>query len=123
MYIQLTWKDPGNLELQQKDFSLPLGIGREFARMPYRYEDQSLSRVAFNSRKISAFHAVIHIVGGQLIITDMSTNGTIINGKFLHKSSQPLYSGDVLKIEPYEITVIVLNEDGGTEILNLPLDV
>lgn len=120
MDIQLTWKDADSQKLQQKEFSLPLGIGRESAKIPPTYENQPLSRAVFNSKKVSSFHAVINLVNGQLTITDMSTNGTSINGQLLHKSSQTLYSGDILTIEPYEITVTLLNENGGTEVLNLP---
>ncbi|MBE9211964.1 FHA domain-containing protein [Plectonema cf. radiosum LEGE 06105] len=83
MEITLTWEDPGNQELQNHSFTIPLGIGRELARIPDTYEDQSLSKVVFKSREISSFHALIYFVNGQLTIKDISTNGTKVNGNLL----------------------------------------
>lgn len=120
MEIILTWEDPGNQELQNQSFSLPLGIGREISRIPDSYENQSLSKVVFKSREISGFHAVIYFVNDHLTIKDLSTNGTRINGNLLHQSSQPLKSGDTLLIGPFQITVSLMNQVSGTEIVELP---
>ncbi|GEM_PF-2590018 len=117
--ILLTWRDPGTQELQQKEFSLPLIIGRELAKMPDTYNGQPLSKAVFYSRKVSSCHAIIHVLHGELIITDTSTNGTTINHQLLCQSSQKLSNGDVLIIVPYQITVTLLTGDGGTEILTI----
>lgn len=120
MEILLTWEDPGNQEQQTQSFAIPLGIGREAAGIPDTYEEQSLSKVVFKSREISSFHALIDFVDGKLTIKDMSTNGTRVNGNLLHKSSQPLKTGDTLQIGPFQISVSLMNEVGGTVIVNQP---
>ena len=120
MEILLTWEDPGNQEQQTQSFPIPLGIGREAAGIPDTYEEQSLSKVVFKSREISGFHALISVLNGQLTIKDMSTNGTRVNGNLLHKSSQPLKTGDTLQIGPFQISVSLMNEVGGTVIINQP---
>lgn len=120
MEITLTWEDPGNQELQNHSFTVPLGIGRELARIPDTYEDQSLSKVVFKSREISSFHALIYFVNGQLTIKDISTNGTKVNGNLLRKSSRSLQSGDTFQVGPFQISVSLMNEIGGTEVLNQP---
>ncbi|WGV24216.1 FHA domain-containing protein [Halotia branconii] len=120
MEILLTWEDPGNQELQKHSSTIPLGIGRELARIPDIYENQSLKKVVLKSREISSFHALIYFVNGQLTIKDISTNGTRVNGNLLHKSSCPLNTGDALQIGPFQISVSLTNEIDGTEILNQP---
>ena len=121
MDIQLTWKDPGTQEAKQEEFLLPLGIGRQLAKIPDKYEGESLSKAVFNHKQVSGFHAVIHIVNGELTITDRSSNGTSINGgSLLHQSSLPLHSGDTLYIGPYEIHVTLFNQVTGTEVMIRP---
>ncbi|MEM7579227.1 MAG: FHA domain-containing protein, partial [Cyanobacteria bacterium P01_A01_bin.80] len=118
MKILLTWEDPGNQELQNGSFTIPLGIGRELTRIPDTYENQPLSKVVFKNREISSFHALIYLANGQLTIKDISTNGTKVNGNKLHKSSRSLERGDTLQIGAFQISVNLMNEVEGTEILN-----
>lgn len=121
MNIQLTWKDAGSQETIQQDFSLPLGIGRDSTRIPDSYEEQSLSKAVFNHSQVSGFHAVIHLVNGEITFTDKSRNGTSINGgSFLTSFSQPLHDGDVLQIGEYKITVTLPIQDTGTEVMLTP---
>ncbi len=58
------------------------------------------------SKQISRFHALITETGGQLAIADHSSNGTFVNGQRI-QGSQPLTSGDTVRIGPYEITITV----------------
>ena len=44
----------------------------------------------------SSMHATIYCEGEQLMYRDMSTNGTIINGRRIHKKTVPIRRGDVL---------------------------
>jgi pSer/pThr/pTyr-binding forkhead associated (FHA) protein len=120
MEIRLIWEDPGNGEEQQQDFTLPLAIGRELARLPENLNGQPLSKVCFKSKEISGYHALIVFVNGVLLIEDKSTNGTRLNEKLLKKASDTLSSGDTLQIGPFQITVNVLSEVTGTEILDKP---
>ncbi|MGD1911569.1 MAG: FHA domain-containing protein [Rivularia sp. (in: cyanobacteria)] len=121
MNIQLTWKDAVSQETIQQDFTLPLGIGRESTTIPDSYEEQSLSKAVFNHSLISGFHAVIHLVNGEITFTDRSSNGTSINGvPFLNNFSQPLHNGDVLQIGVYKITVTLPIQGTGTEVMLTP---
>ena len=121
MNIQLTWKDAGSQETIQQDFSLPLGIGRESRTIPDSYETQSLSKAVFNHSLVSGFHALIHLVNGEITFTDRSSNGTSINGgSFLNNFSQPLHNGDVLQIGVYKITVTLPIQGTGTEVMLTP---
>jgi pSer/pThr/pTyr-binding forkhead associated (FHA) protein len=120
MEVKLTWLDSTGLE-QQQEFSLPLAIGRQLDRIPDTHEEQELSKVVFPSKQVSGHHALIYLNNGQLTVSDVSTNGTRVNGELLHKSSQPLSSNDKLQIGPYEVTVTLLGQPApiaeGTEIL------
>src|SRR5690606_15193872 len=59
-------------------------------------------------RFVSSQHAVISVENGEYILTDRSTNGTILNGRELAQGSRVrLASGDTLTIGNYEISVSV----------------
>jgi pSer/pThr/pTyr-binding forkhead associated (FHA) protein len=120
MEIRFIWEDPGNQERQQQDFGLPLVIGRELTRLPENIQGQPPSKVCFKSKEISGYHALIDFIDGQLIIEDVSTNGTTVNGKLIRKTRQAIGSGDTLQFGPFQITLTVLSEASGTEILDTP---
>lgn len=46
----------------------------------------------------SSMHATIYCEGDQLMYRDMSTNGTIINGRGVHKKAVPIRRGDVIML-------------------------
>ena len=58
-------------------------------------------------RMVSTTHAVIENHNGNVVVVDLSTNGTFLNyGKIpLGKTPTPLNSGDVLTMGPYELVV------------------
>ncbi|MCR8723337.1 type VI secretion system-associated FHA domain protein TagH [Frigidibacter sp. SLM-1] len=58
-------------------------------------------------RMVSGTHCVIENHNGNVVVVDLSTNGTFLNyGKVpLGKTPTPLNSGDVLTIGPYELVV------------------
>jgi len=118
MEIQLNWTDPAKVESQEAVYQLPVAIGREGERIPNNYQGQQLSKAVFNNQEISGFHALIILENGQLIIEDKSTNGMTVNEELLHQASQPLSSGDILKIGPYTITFTLLPEFLGTQVSN-----
>ncbi len=120
MEIRFIWEDPANQEQQQQDFGLPLVIGRELARLPESIQGQPPSKVCFKSKEISGYHAIIDFIDGQLIIEDVSTNGTKVNGKLIRKTREVIGSGDTLQFGPFQITLTVLSEVSGTEILDTP---
>ncbi|MBW4510883.1 MAG: FHA domain-containing protein [Scytonematopsis contorta HA4267-MV1] len=120
MEIRFIWEDPANQERQQQDFGLPLVIGRELARLPENIQGQPPAKVCFKSKEISGYHALIDFVDGQLIIEDVSTNGTRVNGKLIRKTREVIGSGDTLQFGPFQITLTVLSEVSGTEILDTP---
>ena len=58
-------------------------------------------------RVVSSSHAVIENHNGNVVVVDLSSNGTFLNyGKIpLGRTPTPLNAGDVLTIGPYEIVV------------------
>jgi pSer/pThr/pTyr-binding forkhead associated (FHA) protein len=108
MQIQLTWEDPVTGELRQPVFNIPLALGREIGQMPTNLDGQQVSRAVFRSEEISRFHALISLVNGQISIADRSANGTFVNGQKIHRTSQPIASGDTLQIGPYNVTIGLL---------------
>ena len=59
-------------------------------------------------RFVSGQHAVISLENGAYVLTDHSTNGTIVNGREMPKGGRVLLgTGDLLTIGSYEIAVSV----------------
>ena len=110
MQVQLSWEDPVTGEQWQPVFILPVALGRKLDQMPTTFEGQQVARTVLNSKQISRFHALIAIVNGQLVITDKSVNGIYVKDRWIRQSSEPLASGDTLKIGPYSITFTLLPE-------------
>lgn len=108
MQIQLNWEDPTTGELYEPILPVPVAFGREADQIPANVGEQQVSPIVLASKQVSRFHTLIALTDGQLTIADHSSNGTFVNGQLLQKSSQPLTSGDTLRIGPYEITVTVL---------------
>ena len=119
MQIQLTWEDPVTGELRQPVFNIPLALGREIGQMPTNLDGQQVSRAVFRSEEISRFHALIGLVNGQMSFADRSANGTFVNGQKIHRTSQPIASGDTLQIGPYNVTIglLVTAESNPTKII------
>ena len=63
-------------------------------------------------RQISKTHCVIENHNGNLVVVDLSTNGTFLNyGKIaLGRTPTPLNDGDVLVMGAYELVVIVTSQ-------------
>lgn len=105
MEIQLSWEDLSG-ELSEQFLSVPIAFGREGSQLPPAIGSQQVSPIVLASKQISRFHALITETGGQLAIADHSSNGTFVNGQRI-QGSQPLTSGDTVRIGPYEITITV----------------
>lgn len=106
--IQLSWQDPVTGEMFSPQLSPPIALGREFARMPQEYGGERISRLVFNSSQVSRYHALIAVNRGQLSVTDQnSSNGIYVNGQ--RHSQSLLNNGDILRIGPYEITILRSN--------------
>ena len=60
-------------------------------------------------RMISKTHCVVENQGGNVVVVDVSTNGTFLNyGKqALGRVATPLSDGDVLSLGPYELVVSI----------------
>lgn len=59
---------------------------------------------------VSSFHARIHYQDGAFLIEDTSQNGVFINSpsnRLVRGQPYPLTSGDLILIDPYEITVTI----------------
>lgn len=110
MQVQLSWEDPVTGESWEPVFMLPVALGSKLEKMPTSYQTQPVAQVLLESKVISRFHALIELVNGQLTVSDRSTNGTYLNGKWFHQSSKSFGSGETLKIGPYAITIVALSE-------------
>lgn len=117
MEIQLSWEDPTSGELYERLLPVPVAFGREANQIPASVGEQQVTPIILASKNVSRFHALIASINGQLTIADHSSNGTIVNGQRMQQSSQPLSSGDTLRIGPYEITVTVPSQ-GNTTVTN-----
>ncbi len=69
---------------------------------------------------VSATHARIHFNKGQFSIEDAgSTNGVFLNSRddrLTQGVARPLYSGDFLIIDPYEIRVEIVDDGAGVQL-------
>lgn len=74
-------------------------------------------------RTISKRHCVIEDHNGNVVVVDISTNGTFLNyGKLaLGATPTPLNDGDILLLGPYEVMVSIPKE-GRTDDIAAPLD-
>lgn len=74
-------------------------------------------------RTISKRHCVIEDHNGNVVVVDISTNGTFLNyGKLaLGATPTPLNDGDILSFGPYELMVSIAQEDKDNAIAD-PLD-
>lgn len=107
--IQLNWEDPETGESQYASRQLPVAIGREASKMPAQLDQQSISHLELAHQQVSRCHAVISMVNRQLYISDQSANGTFLNGRLIQKKSQVLTSKDTIRIGPFKITAIIVN--------------
>lgn len=66
-------------------------------------------------RLISKTHCVVEDHGGNIVVLDLSTNGTFLNyGKVpLGPTPTPLNDGDVLSLGTYELAVVIDARDSG----------
>ncbi|NES97772.1 MAG: FHA domain-containing protein [Desertifilum sp. SIO1I2] len=108
--IQLSWQDPETGELQQPTLQLPIALGRELEKLPTTLGDRAVSRVVLNNKQVSRFHALIDLSGQQIIFTDRSANGTLIQKQHLHHASLPLAPQDRIEIGPYHISIHIKGE-------------
>ncbi|NJM64310.1 MAG: FHA domain-containing protein [Acaryochloris sp. RU_4_1] len=103
--VRLSWQDPVTGEQRTPLLTCPITLGREFACMPVELHGQRVARIVLNSSQVSRYHTLIEWVQGHIRITDQnSSNGTWINGVL--QTSCHISSGDLLKIGPYEITLM-----------------
>jgi pSer/pThr/pTyr-binding forkhead associated (FHA) protein len=104
--IRLTWEDPVTGERKEPLLTVPIALGREFARLPAESDGQRVCRVVLNSLDVSRYHALITIEAGQLTITDQgSSNGVLVNGVKQPRSS--IAPGDTIQIGNYQIAIVM----------------
>ena len=64
---------------------------------------------------ISSRHAVIHYADEQFLIEDTSANGVFVNSEaepLGEGQSRVITTGDVLRLDRFEVRVTVLNDEG-----------
>lgn len=111
MEIKLITENSVTEEQEQQVFTLPIVMGRENSQLPNSLEGQQTSPIVLfdSTSEISRFHAVIKELNGQIILEDLSSNGTRINGQKLVKESRPLKDGDIIQVGNYSITVSLVS--------------
>ncbi|WP_310484367.1 FHA domain-containing protein [Chamaesiphon sp. VAR_48_metabat_403] len=106
MQIRLMWEDPATGERKEPLLTVPIALGREFARLPETLGTERVSRIVLNSLEVSRYHASIEVLQDKLIIVDRgSSNGIIVNG-----SKQPQHEiapGDVIQLGNYQISISI----------------
>jgi pSer/pThr/pTyr-binding forkhead associated (FHA) protein len=106
MQIQLTWEDPATGERRSPILTLPIALGREFARLPDHLNDRRVTRIVLESGQVSRFHALIEQQDSGIAITDQgSSNGIFVNG--IRQGRSFLSNGDTVQIGPYQMSVTV----------------
>lgn len=104
MQIQLTWEDPATGERRSPILTVPVALGREFARLPDTLNNQRVARIVLESGQVSRYHALIEQEGTGIVITDQgSSNGIFVNGTRQGRSF--LATGDTVQIGPYQISI------------------
>lgn len=80
------------------------------------------SAVALEGAAISREHLVLELVGDRVYATDLSNNGTWINGNRLKREERaPLENGDSLELPDYQI-VFQIRDPSDTPIAGQPPD-
>ncbi len=110
IYVQFSWEDPHNGELQQLLLTPPIAMGREPEYIFQQPGHQSISCLELQDKQVSRFHALITVVSNQLYVSDRSANGTFLNGKPVGRSAQNFSSRDTLRIGPYKINANLISE-------------
>jgi pSer/pThr/pTyr-binding forkhead associated (FHA) protein len=104
--IRLTWEDPVTGERKEPLLTVPIALGREFARLPVELDGQRVCRVVLNSLDVSRYHALMTIEAGQLTITDQgSSNGVLVNG--VKQPCSSIAPGDTIQLGNYQIALVM----------------
>jgi pSer/pThr/pTyr-binding forkhead associated (FHA) protein len=102
--IRLMWEDPATGERKEPLLTVPIALGREFARLPDLLDSQRVCRIVLNSLEVSRYHASIEIQQDRLVIIDRgSSNGIIVNGE--KQSQSQIEPGDTIQIGNYQIAI------------------
>jgi pSer/pThr/pTyr-binding forkhead associated (FHA) protein len=100
------WEDPATGERKEPLLTIPIALGREFARLPDSLAGQRVSRIVLNSLEVSRYHALISVDQGQLVIVDQgSSNGIIVNG--VNQQQCQIEPGDTIQIGNYQISIAI----------------
>jgi pSer/pThr/pTyr-binding forkhead associated (FHA) protein len=98
------WEDPATGERKEPLLTVPISLGREFARLPDLLAGQRVCRIVLNSLEVSRYHASIEIVQDRLTIVDRgSSNGVIVNGT--KQAQSQIEPGDTIQIGNYQIAI------------------
>jgi len=109
-FIQLTWHDPETGDRQDLVLPLPVALGREEVSMPKTVENQTVTPVVLDHKKVSRFHALITLEGNQILLSDHSANGTRLHNHLLQQGTLPIQSQDQIEIGPYQITLALVSQ-------------
>ncbi len=104
MQIRLIWEDPATGERKEPLLTVPIALGREFARLPETIDGQRVCRIVLNSLEVSRYHASIEMDGDRAIVIDRdSSNGISVNGQ--QQTRTTIEPGDTIQIGNYQISI------------------
>jgi len=78
--------------------------------MPKTVENQTVTPVVLDHKKVSRLHALITLEGNQILLTDRSANGTRLHNHLLQQGTLPIQSQDQIEIGPYKITLSLVSQ-------------
>jgi pSer/pThr/pTyr-binding forkhead associated (FHA) protein len=98
------WEDPATGERKEPLLTIPIALGRDFARLPDLLDGQRVCRIVLNSLEVSRYHASIEIQQDRLTIVDRgSSNGVIVNGE--KQAQTQIEPGDIIQLGNYQIAI------------------
>lgn len=138
MEVRLTWQDPTTEHHEAIPLPLPIALGRQESEMPGEFEGNKISPLVLKSESVSRCHGFLFSTNHQVFFCDTSRHGSKINNQPIHNNTQPVKSGDILKIGTYEILVELVSgsstnsmltqaittngmEEGATKMIQIPL--
>ncbi len=107
MRLQITWTDLDTQQVRSPILEPPIAFGREFGEMPSTFKGQPVQRMVLKSEQVLPFHALLIEKAGQLMILGRQGGaGVRVNGTA--SETQPVNSGDLITIGPFEVEVTAL---------------
>lgn len=103
MQAHLTWQDSTTQSQQTVTLDLPIAIGRKKADIPDAFEGKKITPLVLDNDSVSRCHGFLFSRNNETFFCDTSRYGSKINGQAIHNNTQPVKSGDLIKVGIYRI--------------------